>query len=652
VTPERWQRIGKLYQSALPLETVERAEFLARACEGDPVLQQEVVALLSADRSAGDVLGPAAFEFGLRMLMPNPPESTATGSAADSRDKLIGTTLDDCYVVEARLGQGGIGVVYRARTRNLFDKPVAVKVLLEESLKDLWARRKFLQEIEALAKLDHPGIVRIINAGELSDGSSYFVMEFIDGVSLRDPILAKPSGMEFKHAAAIIKEIGAALGFIHEHQIYHRDLKPENIMLQRLSRGDEMVKIVDFGIAKVKASVVAPSTATGAGTAGTVLYMSPEQLRGQRVNALSDIYSFAAIAYEIVTGRRPFNPDTATHLGEMQAQGVRVKPTDLRPHLPPRAEEIILKSLSFDPHLRHQNAADFGDLLAAALISHGETAPPAGPPAARTSHHVVSPDLHLSPPNAGAKSTLLMGMTSPPPETAFPSLPTLERKLKSPRWPAAIGILLLLIVLAGAAFLINRGSGLLFTGSPTIPSTTTVVSERSLSYFLTVQEMRGGKLFGPPFQSRGQDTVFESGDKFQMNFSSEQAGYLYVFNEGQNRDSSVFTIIYPSPGNNAESERIPANQPIRTSWNTFGGAPGVEQFWLAWSASPVPELEDARAAAFKNQIGAVTDATLLLKTKDLLTKYQGADAENPTNEVVRLRAKGDLLVRLVGLKHF
>jgi tRNA A-37 threonylcarbamoyl transferase component Bud32/class 3 adenylate cyclase len=280
---------------------------------------------------------------------------------------LIGSILEDRYYIERELGRGGVGVVYLARDRKLHDKPVVVKVLLETFLRNEWVIVKFKQEKEALALIDHPGVVGIIDCGELSDGEPYIVMQYVDGSSLRNLIEAEPTGMDLEHCAAIIKQIGAALSAVHEKRIYHRDLKPENIMLQKLGRGAEQVKIVDFGIAKVKESVVAHSTITAAVTAGTINYMSPEQLRGEKVTAASDIYSLGVITYEMVTGRRPFNPSTTAHLAEMQREGVRVKPTDLRPRLPQAAENVILHALAFDPHERFQHAQDFGDGLAAAL---------------------------------------------------------------------------------------------------------------------------------------------------------------------------------------------------------------------------------------------------------------------------------------------
>jgi len=280
---------------------------------------------------------------------------------------LIGSTLENRYYIESELGRGGVGIVYLARARRLHDKRVVVKVLLEKFLRDKWVLVKFQQEKEALARVDHPGVVGILDSGELPDHEPYIVMQYVEGESLRQAIEAEPNGIDLERAAAIIKQISAALSVVHEQNIYHRDLKPENIMLQKLSRGAEQVKIVDFGIAKVKESIVARSTITAAVTAGTINYMSPEQLRGERVAAASDIYSLGVIAYELVTGKRPFYPNTIAHLAEMQREGVRVKPSDLRRHLPEAAQNLILRALEFDPNQRYERAQDFGDALVAAL---------------------------------------------------------------------------------------------------------------------------------------------------------------------------------------------------------------------------------------------------------------------------------------------
>jgi serine/threonine protein kinase len=169
-------------------------------------------------------------------------------------------------VIESAIGQGGVGAVYLARDRKLHDKRVVLKILLDRSLQNEWVVQKFQQEKEALARVDHPGVVGILDTGELPDGKAYLVMQFIDGVTLRSQV--RPEGMPLARAAEIIKQIGRALSAAHERGIFHRDLKPENIMLQSFGRGEEQVKIIDFGIAKLKDSLVAPSTVTGA-TAGT-----------------------------------------------------------------------------------------------------------------------------------------------------------------------------------------------------------------------------------------------------------------------------------------------------------------------------------------------------------------------------------------------
>lgn len=282
---------------------------------------------------------------------------------------LVGLILDDRYFIEKELGQGGMATVYLARDRKLHDKPVVVKVLLEKSLQHERILQKFEQEKEALARVDHPGIIGILDTGKLPDGNPYIVMQYVAGITLRSAM--RPEGMELESVARIIKQLGNALAAAHEKGILHRDLKPENIMLQVLTGGEEQVRIIDFGIAKVKDSLVALTTITPT-TLGTYGYMSPEQFHGERVAAVSDIYSLGVIAYEMVTGRRPFNPETVAQVSELHRQGVKIKPRDLRPALPKAAQEIILTTLSFNPGNRCQNAREFGDSLAQALTTAGE----------------------------------------------------------------------------------------------------------------------------------------------------------------------------------------------------------------------------------------------------------------------------------------
>src|SRR6185437_9627954 len=188
-------------------------------------------------------------------------------------DTFINTLLDDRYLIEKELGHGGVGAVYLARDRKLHEKSVVVKVLLEKSMRNTWVIQKFRQEKEALSRLNHPGVVAILDTGELDDGKPFIVMEYVDGTSLRNLLKQQAQGVDFLQVASMVKQIGAALTAVHEKKIYHRDLKPENIMLQPLIQDEVQVKIVDFGIAKIKESVVAASTVSGGATAGTMVYM-------------------------------------------------------------------------------------------------------------------------------------------------------------------------------------------------------------------------------------------------------------------------------------------------------------------------------------------------------------------------------------------
>jgi serine/threonine protein kinase len=285
-----------------------------------------------------------------------------------------GTMIDGRYLLERELGRGGIGVVYFARDQQLMGKPVVVKILLEQVFEtdaDGWVKKKFRQEVEALARIDHPGVVGILQTGEMPDGIPYLVMQYIEGKNLRS--VMKAEGMNLAHVAQIVRQIGQALTSAHDRGIYHRDLKPENIMLQALGEDEEHVKLIDFGVATVKDSQVAANRPTTM-VAGTVGYMAPEQMIG-KPSASSDIYALGVIAYEMVTGRRPFNPESPYQLLEMQRDGVRVKPADLRPSLPKPAQAVILKALSFEQQERHARARDLGEELSRALLAEAEAGP-------------------------------------------------------------------------------------------------------------------------------------------------------------------------------------------------------------------------------------------------------------------------------------
>ncbi|HKU76929.1 MAG TPA: protein kinase [Pyrinomonadaceae bacterium] len=561
-----WDRIQEIYHAALAMPRSEWGAFVAQACANDADLLLEVWSLLKAEDSSSGFLESPIIKLTLA------PEN------------LVGTTIEERYLVERELGSGGMSQVYVALDLKLKRQAVVIKILSETLAHDAYARQKFDQEAEALSRIDHPGVVRVLDVGQLPDERPYIVMQYVDGETLRSKIPAE--GMNLNRVASILKQIGAALEHVHEKGIFHRDLKPENIMIKR---DTDSVVLLDFGIAKVKDSVVAPSTAHGA-SVGTLLYMSPEQLRGEGVTAASDIYSLSLIAYELITGRRPFNPTSAIQLLEMQRAGIRIKPVHLREDLPAKAQTIILRALSFDPKARYTNAREFANRLA---------------------HSLLDPRV---------RST-------------------------SKRWPAVISAsVLMLACVSLGVFGLYKYLGKTKTETPT----------NTFNYWLTVQKMRDGKEFQEPFKSNGEET-FENGDKFRLNVSSPNTGYLYVINEGPPApDSTSFMMIYPSKAFNNGSATLGANQPVQFDWTIFRGPAGAENFWIVWSASPVTQIESAKNEAFRSLNGGLDDQNLVT-VKEFLRMKQDEVKVRVTHykasQTVLVRGPGDVLVTLAQFNH-
>jgi serine/threonine protein kinase len=637
-----WDRIQEIYYSTLPIGESEQRTFIESACESDPFLVREVTSLLEADESSHGFLESSIFELGLRIITSNSP-NPAADSAFSLADPLIGSTIDGRYLVEKELGRGGIGAVYLARDLSLHNRPIVIKTLLQSSLQAAYVVKKFRQEVEALSRIDHPGVVGVLGAGELADGRLYIGMQYINGVTLRSQITSE--GMNFEQAASILKQVGAALDDVHAKGIFHRDLKPENVMLQTLRDGKELVKIVDFGIAKVKDSVIAPSTVNET-PVGTLLYMSPEQLRGQKVAAVSDIYSMAVIAYEMVTGRRPFSPSSGPQLLEMHRVGVRVRPIDLRSNLSTEAQAIILRGLSFEPKDRYQAASDFGDALACALNDDSESAKPVGQTTTKSS------------PREAIRNAVLDTLTSKrqarvdPPVSQYPSvapvdtLPSHTKRSKVAwSWAKVVGISLLLAV--GVAVLAGVYISRAYRQASVVP----LKPQRSFSYWLTVQKIRDGKNYQDPFLSSGQE-IFENGYKFRLNVASPDTGYLYVLNEGPpEEDGTTLTMVYPTP---LRSNAFVSNQPVHTNWNTFRGQAGTENLWIVWSASAVSQFESAKTEAFNNRKGALTDVNSIRAVREFLisnSEPKPDSTKDSSAQQIQVRGAGEVVVKLAQLEH-
>ncbi len=588
-------------------------------------------------------------------------EASTARMKAGSRQtepELSGQLLNGRYKIEKELKRGGFGSVYLARDQQLHSRPVVVKVLLEEAFQHNQHDRivsKFRQEAEALSRIDHPGIVGIIDVGELADGKPFLVMQYVDGVTLRSVIT--PEGMNFERAAALLKQIGRALAAAHDKGILHRDLKPENIMLRDLGHGEEQVKIIDFGIAKVRNSLLAPSTSTSS-ISGTIAYMAPEQLTAKPVSVATDIHAFGSIAYEMLTGRRPFNPETGFQLLEMLRAGVRVKPSDLRPSLPEDAQAIILKALSFEPADRYQNARELGDALSRALQAEADTLELRIKESRQLAPTELSfESLSPAPQPADQSSKTIAARYEPAPlptpkGAVFPAGFEIDEPRRGRPWLKILAIALVVVVLAAGAYVLiaKRGSPLSDTGN----NPATPLPERSLEYSLTVQKMRYGKPYQEQFESSGQE-IFENGWKFRMNINSPEEGYLYLLNEGPAASGqTTYNLLFPEAKSNGGSARVTADQKLQTAWMRFVENPGTEKFWIVWAASPVKELEDVTGAVNARQQGEISDAVQAKAVHDFLDQRSSpkpAVAKDSQKKLTTVKAKGDTLVSFVELEH-
>ena len=293
----------------------------------------------------------------------------ASGTLMDTQDEVTTVRpwphearLKERYRVERELARGGLGVVYFARDEALHNRPVVVKMPLAPPGDRPWIAEKFAQEVKALSSIDHPGVVGALDSGITPDGQPFLVMQYLEGRSLKEAIQSE--GLPLEYAAHLLQQIGHALAAAHAANVLHRDLKPANIMLQRTADGREYARLIDFGIASVRESVARTETRTM--VAGTLSYMAPEQLEG-RVSAASDVYAFAVVAYELVTGRRPFVADDAVSLLKLQKVGVSIRPSQLRPSIPVAAERLILQGLAFRQEDRPRGVGDYGDAMARLL---------------------------------------------------------------------------------------------------------------------------------------------------------------------------------------------------------------------------------------------------------------------------------------------
>lgn len=289
------------------------------------------------------------------------------------QDPLIGTLLGS-YEIQSVLGQGGMGVVYKAR-HTLMERTAALKMLHSQLVSDSTSVMRFKQESKAASRIEHPNVITIYEFGISPSGQPYIVMEYLEGRSLADYI-KKDGQVSVERAVHILTQACDALDHAHKQGVIHRDLKPTNIVLINYDNDADFVKVVDFGVAKLLGTGAEGQRLTQAGeVCGSPVYMSPEQCKGEDLDRRSDIYSMGIVIYETLTGKLPIlgrtMVDTMTkHISEMPLPFSEARP-DL--YIPERLEAVVFKALAKEPHLRQQSMAELRDDLEMAIPRPGRS---------------------------------------------------------------------------------------------------------------------------------------------------------------------------------------------------------------------------------------------------------------------------------------
>ncbi len=399
MTPERYQKVGEHYRAVQELEPRARVAYLERACAGDDELRREVESLLGYQSAAETFIEQPALEIAAQDL------------AEEQSARVIGQHLSH-YQILSLLGAGGMGEVYLARD-TLLGRQVAIKLLPAQFTTNAERVQRFEREARAASALNHPNILTVHEIGS-ADETHFIVTEYIKGETLRQRL--RGGRLSLTTTVDLALQVAAALAAAHEAGIIHRDIKPENIM----RREDGLVKVLDFGLAKLtpmrnadfgmrneeaatllQAEQNSPQSTAPGTVMGTVAYMSPEQARGQRVDARTDIFSLGVVLYEMLAGRPPFMGETASHIIVAILETAPPPLTQLVKELPAELEQIINHALAKPVDERYASAKDLltdlkrlqTHLLVEAELEHSSSADKqaAAEPARITNEAVAHP---------------------------------------------------------------------------------------------------------------------------------------------------------------------------------------------------------------------------------------------------------------------
>jgi serine/threonine-protein kinase len=354
--------------------------------------------------------------------------------------------LGERYEIGGVLGRGGMAEVHRGRDLRL-GREVAVKVLRSDLARDPSFQVRFRREAQASASLNHPAIVAVYDTGEDRTGTGatpYIVMEYVEGETLRD-VLRREGRLDPERAMSLTADICGALDFSHRNGIVHRDVKPGNVMLTPQGA----VKVMDFGIARAVSDSAATMTSTAA-VIGTAQYLSPEQARGEAVDARSDVYSVGCMLYELVTGAPPFTGDSPVSVAYQHVREDPRLPSSINPEIPPALDAILLKAMSKNPANRYQSAAEMRNDLLRAIAGQRVEATPVMGDVEKTTLLGAAPAGYAQGYDGGYEADRWSDDDEDD-----------DRRRRRRRLAVIGGVVALLVVLGAvlAAVLLNRGSG-------------------------------------------------------------------------------------------------------------------------------------------------------------------------------------------------
>jgi serine/threonine protein kinase len=617
MTEQRNRRVAELFEAALREEPAHRSEFLRRACADDESLLIEVRSLVDEDERLGHTTGASLQETA---SMTSHANFDASGISHIAR-----------YLVVRELGRGGMGVVFEARDP-LIGRTVAIKTIRLDAFAGFSDTRSLqdllLREARTAGALSHPGIVIIHDCG-VYDNLTFITMEYIDGPTLQRKLRMERQ-IERSEAVNLLRQIAVALDYAHAAGVVHRDVKPGNIMLQQ----GRLVKITDFGIAKVSVTHQLEHTGT---VVGTPAYMAPEQIRGHPVGGRTDQFSLGVVAFEMLTGVRPFRAKSLPELVHQVVYGERPSARAANPALPQLADAAFYRSLATLPGDRYGSCLEFvGELEAAinekvALANVGQPGTP--------EPKVVSVDVEV-------KDGARMGMDN-----------ICQDDVGNPARPLKIGwekkkhVRRYMIILAIAAVLAAGAEFGLRMLHPTPPER---APARTLTYYFQVRNPNSSE-----WLRYSREMIVSPGYWLRFHFAAPQLGHLYLLNEGPSPrgDMASLNTLFPSPTSNHGSSFLEANRDFQFPAGEgikLDKEEGTEKLFVIWSGQEIPRLEALKKWTDPKQKepNAIESADDVAAIQDFLKKHSLATARiDEENKRTVLTQTDDPLVYMIRLEH-